>query len=259
MVVSFMGRQRRINIMGGICHVTQQCHSKSYAFFNDSVKKRYLELAYEVAKKDQVEIICFSIQNSHCHWVLRMPESKNYTVSQFMHKLNTRFGKWFNKTFHRKGTFWAGRFFSTWVEPGSTDFFQLTRYVDRNPIERQSNKIKPEEYIWGSFHYLFKSDPPFPVTFLKHLYKAHPEKTERQAWDWYQRLINEEDLDSGKRHHFFSQVLSSAFLGSEKFRQKGEEIYKLSLKDLHIRGISWIKMVQDYSRLFIPMSQLTFS
>lgn len=254
-----MGRKRRIHIPGGICHITQQCHSRSYAFANDNIKKAYLELAYQIAEKDQVEIICFCIQDSHPHWVLKMPQDQEYTISQFMHKLNSRFGRWFNKTFGRKGTFWAGRFSCTWLELGSTEFFQLTRYVDRNPLERKTNRIKPEDYKWGSFHYLFKSDAPYPVTFLRYLLQAHPDKTEEQAFQWYQELVKEDDLDSKKRQSFFSQLLSFPFLGSESFEQKGREIYRLSLKRLQTRGISWIKLVRDYSRLFLPMARLAYT
>src|SRR5215510_15670848 len=102
-----MGRKRRISILGGICHVTQQCHSKSFDLLNDAVKQQYLALAYAIARQDQVEIIQFSIEDSHPHWLLKMPDREDYTLSQFMHKLNTRFGRWFNRTFGRRGSFWA--------------------------------------------------------------------------------------------------------------------------------------------------------
>ncbi len=254
-----MGRKRRIHIPGGICHITQQCHWKSFAFGDETIKQKYLDLGYAIAQDDQVEIINFSLQDSHPHWVLRMPETAEYTISQFMHKLNTRFGKWFNRTFHRKGSFWADRFSCTWVEPGSTHFFELTRYVDRNPLERQVNQIQPEEYRWGSFRSLFQPEPLYPVTFLRYLYQAHPDKSAAEAWQWYQALVAQADLDTQARQRFFRSVRSWPFLGSERFREKGKALYRVSLKDLQVRGLSWIKLVRDYSKLFLPLTHLAIS
>jgi putative transposase len=254
-----MGRKRRIHIPGGICHITQQCHWKSFAFADENIKQKYLDLGYEIATHEQVEIIDFSLQDSHPHWVLKAPDREEYTMSQFMHKLNTRFGKWFNRTFHRKGTFWAGRFSCTWVEPGSMHLFEVTRYVDRNPLERQNNPIRPQDYRWGSFHYLFQPESPYSVTFLRYLYQAHPEKSEAEAWQWYQALVEEADLDGEKRQRFFRQVRALPLLGSEWFRQKGKAIYQSSVKNLQLRGLSWIKMVRDYSQLFRPLAQPSLS
>lgn len=246
-----MGRPRRINVPGGICHITQQAHSKSYDFAQDQVKQKYLELAYNIAKKVGVEVISFSLQDSHPHWVIKMPTREDYTISQFMHALNTRFGKWFNKAFHRKGSFWAGRFSCTWVEAHSANFFQLTRYVDRNPIERQNNQVEPENYPWGSFRDLFNTAATFPVTFLDYLFKAHPEKTEQEAWNWYKDLVKS---DKSSLEHLSG--LKGLFFGSLKFREKGTETYKLSLHNSQVRGTSWKKIVQDFSKLFLPESKL---
>ncbi|MBI1746939.1 MAG: transposase [Acidobacteria bacterium] len=254
-----MARPRRINLIGGVCHVTQQCHSKSFSLARDSIKQKYLQLAYDIAKKDPIEFISFSVEDSHPHWVLKLPDHLDYTISQFMHKLNTRFGKWFNKTYHRKGSFWASRCSTTWVEPGSPEFFQLTRYVDRNPIERQSNVINPEDYKWGSFHWLFNPEAPFPVTFLKYLYKSHPQKSETEAWQWYRKFVQQDDLNKNRKEDLFKHMFPGLFVGSERFKQKAKEIYTASWKNLQVRGLSWIKVVRDYSTLFLPMAQLTAS
>jgi REP element-mobilizing transposase RayT len=250
-----MSRKRRLNIPGGICHVTQQCHSKSFDLADDPVKQQYLALAYQIAQADQVEVINFSIQDSHPHWLLRMPETADYTLSQFMHKLNTRFGKWFNRAFQRKGSFWADRFAAAWVESGSMHFFHLTRYIDRNPLERAANRISPAEYRWGSYHYLFRPETPYPVTFLNYLYRAHPDKTEVGAWQWYEAFANAADLDAEQRQSFFRQLGARLFLGSERFMQKGKAFYADSVKNLQTRGVSWIQLVRDYSQLFRPLTE----
>lgn len=251
-----MGRKRRIHVPGGLCHVTQQCHSKSFDLMDESAKQTYLTLGFEIAQADQVEIISFSIQDSHPHWLLRMPPDETYTLSQFMHKLNTRFGHWFNRTFQRKGSVWADRFSATWVEPGTAHFFEVARYIDRNPLERATNAIPPAEYLWGSYYHLFQTDSLYQVTFLKYLYAAHPGKSEAGAWQWYAAFVQEATLESTVRQSFWRRLGTQLFHGSERFVQQGKACYRSSLENRSVWGLSWIQIVRDYSRLFRPLAEL---
>ncbi|MCC5842321.1 MAG: hypothetical protein JJT96_19550, partial [Opitutales bacterium] len=55
-------------------------------------------------------------------------------VSVFMRELKTRFTFWYNKHYHTVGTFWAERYRSVLVEPGSGALRTVAAYIDLNAV-----------------------------------------------------------------------------------------------------------------------------
>lgn len=56
-------------------------------------------------------------------------------VSVFMRELKTRFTFWYNRNFHTVGTFWAERFRSVLIEPGSQTLRTVAAYIDLNAVK----------------------------------------------------------------------------------------------------------------------------
>lgn len=52
----------------------------------------------------------------------------------FMRELKTRFTRWYNEQTPSVGTFWAERYRSVWIEPGSTVARTVAAYIDLNPV-----------------------------------------------------------------------------------------------------------------------------
>jgi hypothetical protein len=61
---------------------------------------------------------------------------------------------------------------------------------------------------------------------LSQAYFAHPDKSAADAWQWYEALVRQADLDTQARQQFFRQVRSWPFLGSERFRETGKALYR---------------------------------
>jgi putative transposase len=55
-------------------------------------------------------------------------------VSVFMRELKTRFTFWYNKHYNTVGTFWAERYRSVLVEPGSGALRTVAAYIDLNAV-----------------------------------------------------------------------------------------------------------------------------
>lgn len=55
-------------------------------------------------------------------------------VSVLMREFKTRFTKWYNEEYQSVGTFWAERFRSTLVEPGSLALRAVAAYIDLNAV-----------------------------------------------------------------------------------------------------------------------------
>ncbi|MCC5839623.1 MAG: hypothetical protein JJT96_05815 [Opitutales bacterium] len=66
-------------------------------------------------------------------------------VSVFMRELKTRFTFWYNEHYQTVGTFWAERFRSVLVEPGSGALRTVAAYIDLNAV-RAGLAESPGEY-----------------------------------------------------------------------------------------------------------------
>jgi putative transposase len=94
---------------------------------------------------------------NHVH-LLVTPGAKS-ALPQCMQTLGRRYVTYFNKTYHRSGTLWEGRYKSCLVD---SQHYLLTcyRYIELNPV-RAAMVGAPEDYLWTSFHAnaLGTSDP----------------------------------------------------------------------------------------------------
>lgn len=66
-------------------------------------------------------------------------------VSVFMREFKTRFTFWYNETYDCVGTFWAERFRSVLVEPGSPALRAVAAYIDLNAV-RAGLAERPQDY-----------------------------------------------------------------------------------------------------------------
>ncbi|MCC5839320.1 MAG: hypothetical protein JJT96_04270 [Opitutales bacterium] len=66
--------------------------------------------------------------------VRRKLKARMGNVSVFMRELKTRFTFWYNENFKTVGTFWAERFRSVLVEPGSPALRSVAAYIDLNAV-----------------------------------------------------------------------------------------------------------------------------
>ena len=66
-------------------------------------------------------------------------------VSVFMREVKTRFTFWYNEAYQTVGTFWAERFRSVLVEPGSLALKAVAAYIDLNAV-RAGLAEKPQSY-----------------------------------------------------------------------------------------------------------------
>ena len=72
-----------------------------------------------------------------------------YDLSEFMKGVKQRFTQWYNRTHHRTGTLWEGRFRSVLVESGYAARV-VAAYIDLNPV-RAGIVTRPENYRWSSY------------------------------------------------------------------------------------------------------------
>lgn len=114
-----MGRIRRIHHPDCLVEINQSCHNGKGLLASAPSRDLYLSLLRLQAEKLGYQIVRTCILDDRIKLVLRTPaEIKGRTISHFMHRLNTAFGKRYNKLHRRQGTVWGGRFHCRWLLDG---------------------------------------------------------------------------------------------------------------------------------------------
>jgi putative transposase len=86
----------------------------------------------------------------HNHIHLLVTPSDEQSLPRTMQSLGRRYAQYFNRTYHRSGSLWEGRYKSSLV---NTDHYLLAcyRYIELNPV-RAGIARRPEDYPYSSFH-----------------------------------------------------------------------------------------------------------
>jgi putative transposase len=141
-----MPRLARIAVAGYPHHVIQRGNNRQAIFLDDQDRSRYLELLREAAREHDVAIHAYVLMGNHVH-LLATPAGQR-GLSDFMHKLGTRYVGWFNHRHQRTGTLWEGRFRSNLIESDSY-LLVCTRYIELNPV-RVGMVEMPADWRWSS-------------------------------------------------------------------------------------------------------------
>jgi hypothetical protein len=82
------------------------------------------------------------------HW--ERLHQRLFDVSEFMRNLQAAFGRFYNRTYERKGRFWGDRFKSTLLEPGQA-VLDCMLYLELNPV-RAGLTERPQQYSGNSLY-----------------------------------------------------------------------------------------------------------
>ena len=130
--------------------------------------------------------------DNHFHLLLTPAEA--HSVSDFMRHVNQQYSQYVNRTHHRVGSVWQGRFKASIIDSAEY-FFTCQRYVELNPVRAGMVKA-PSDYAWSSFN---SNAEGYPSAFIK----PHPryqalgsnDRDRRQAYrSLFDKPISAEDL-----------------------------------------------------------------
>lgn len=140
-----MGRKQRVEFQGALYHVIQRGNNREYIFDLPEYKKHIIEQLVNAVKVDGVQIFAYVIMGNHYHLALR---TNRDPLSKVMHRINTRFSRYYNLTRKRTGPVFESRYKAFPVEDESY-LLALTRYIHRNPIRAGICK-NVSDYRWSS-------------------------------------------------------------------------------------------------------------
>lgn len=128
-------------------HVMCQGINKEYIFDNKKDIMMYKNLVRKY-KKNNIEIIAYCIMNNHVHLLIYTNEVDSLT--QFMHKINTIYGIYYNKTHNRVGYVFRDRFKSESIKSGY-HLKNCIDYIHLNPVKAKIC-TKPQLYMHSSYN-----------------------------------------------------------------------------------------------------------
>ena len=141
-----MSRPLRIEIAGGLYHVTSRGDAREDIFFVEADRLYWLGLLGDICRR--YKWICHAYCQMTNHWHI-VVETLEGNLSRGMRQLNGMYTQYVNRTHNRVGHVYQGRYKAILVEKESY-LLELARYVVLNPV-RAGMVVNAAEWRWSSY------------------------------------------------------------------------------------------------------------
>lgn len=141
-----MGRALRIDIAGGLHHVTSRGNGGKDIFFDDDDRHYFLAILDKARESYCWLVYAYCLMDNHFHILL---ETIKPTLSRGMHFLNGNYSRGFNRRHGTTGHVFKNRFNSVLVLRNE-HLMALSRYIVLNPV-RAGIVRSPDIYRWSSY------------------------------------------------------------------------------------------------------------
>ncbi len=141
-----MARPLRIELSGGLYHVTSRGNRREAIYLEDSDRESWLALLGQVCERFNWRCHAYCQMTNHYHLVIETPDGN---LAQGMRQLNGVFTQYVNRTHGRVGHVFQGRYKAILVDRDSY-LLQLARYVVLNPL-RAGMVEALEDWPWSSY------------------------------------------------------------------------------------------------------------
>ncbi len=141
-----MPRPLRLQVPGGIFHITLRGNNRRRIFDDATDHHRYLQERQQGFREHACSLLAYALMSNHVHLLLQDHQG---TLSRLMQVLNARYTRYFNRRHQCIGHLYQGRFFSRLVDRDEY-LLEVSRYVHLNPV-RAGMVRRPEEYSWSSY------------------------------------------------------------------------------------------------------------
>lgn len=103
-----MSRIQKENIKTPFFHIMVQGNNKEYIFNSTEDVNKYLEIMKKTKEKIAIIILEYCVMNNHAHLLFHEEDTKKLT--QYMHRVNLLFAKYYNKKYNRVGYVFRDRY-----------------------------------------------------------------------------------------------------------------------------------------------------
>lgn len=142
-----MSRIPRNYIKTSFFHVITQGINKSYIFERAEDIKYYIKIMYQLTQEQKIKIIGYCIMSNHAHMLIETEEINE--LSKYMQRLNTKYGKYYNKKYNRVGYVFRDRYRAQGIYTEKY-LYNCLRYIYNNPVKAGICK-NAEDYPYSNY------------------------------------------------------------------------------------------------------------
>lgn len=142
-----MSRPLRLELAGGLYHVTSCGDGREDIYLSDADRLAWLDVFGQVCKRFNWVCHAWCQMTNHYHILIETPEAN---LAQGMRQLNGVYTQRFNRAHARVGHVFQGRYKAILVERDSY-LLELARYVVLNPLRARMVR-RLENWHWSSYH-----------------------------------------------------------------------------------------------------------
>ena len=143
-----MPRLARKYIETNFLHVMVQGVNKEYIFEKDYEKEEYLKLINESKAQYKLDFLAYCLMSNHAHFAIYTEEKSD--LAKFMHEINSKYAKIYNKEKNRCGVLFRNRY---QIQPiySARQLINCINYIHQNPVK--ANMVtKCEDYKYSSYN-----------------------------------------------------------------------------------------------------------
>ena len=148
-----MPRYPRNYLKTSFFHIVTQGINKSYIFDKPEDIKFYIKTMYELEKKYSLKIIAYCIMNNHAHILIESEIVQE--LSKYMQRLNTKYGRYYNKKYNRVGYVFRDRYKSEGIYC-EKHLYNCIKYIYDNPV-KAGICTKPQDYPYSNYRKSIKN------------------------------------------------------------------------------------------------------
>jgi REP element-mobilizing transposase RayT len=141
-----MARPLRLELSGGVYHVTSRGDGREEIYLSDADRETWLSVFGQVCERFNWVCHAWCQMTNHYHILIETPEAN---LSQGMRQLNGVYTQRFNRAHGRVGHVFQGRYKAILVERDSY-LLELARYVVLNPLRAKMIR-RMESWPWSSY------------------------------------------------------------------------------------------------------------
>ena len=196
-----MARPLRIQFENAYYHVMCRGNAGQQIFSNDQDRSSFLRLLQRSSDMYQVPVLAYVLMQNHFHLLVTTPLAN---LQEFMRHFNISYTSYYNRTYHRAGHLYQGRYRSSLIDADSY-LLEVSRYVHLNPVRIAEMADRPvgekrarlRAYPWSSYPGYISSRKRLP--FISYEIMAQFGRDAREASASYARFVERglsRDLDN---------------------------------------------------------------
>lgn len=129
----------------------------------------------------KVRILAYCLMPNHYHFLIQQLQDDG--ISEYMHKLDTSYTKYFNLNYHRTGRLFEYTFKARVIESDEL-LLHISRYIHINPVIAHLVE-QPQEWKWSSYREFFDIES-HPVCETRQILSSF------QSADEYKKFVHDQ-------------------------------------------------------------------